>query len=990
MKRFNQILSIALAGTLLFSSCKQNNQTTTEVKTEQHTDANGFKYETVTNDPTGLRLYTLENGLKVYLAQNFEEPKIQTFIPVRAGSVYDPADNTGLAHYLEHMVFKGTDEIGAIDFEKEKVELKKISDLYEKHKAEKDPEKKLEIYKEIDKVSHEASKMAIANEYDKMTSSLGAQGTNAWTWHEETVYVNKIPANELDKWIKLESERFTQLVLRLFHTELEAVYEEFNRAQDNDYRKSNYALMKALFPKHPYGQQTTIGTSEHLKNPSMEAIHAYFDKYYVPNNMAVILVGDLEFDSTIKKINDTFGKMAYKEVTHPTRPIEAPMEKSITKEVVGPEAANASIAFRSKGIGSKEEKYLTLIDMILNNSDAGLIDLNLNQKQKVQRAGSYTTFLNDYGMHRLYVTPKNGQSLEEATQLVLDQIEKVKKGEFDEWLIDAVINDLKLSQIRQYQNASSVASEYVNAFVHFQNWEDRVKLLDELRKISKEELVTFANDFYKNNYVVVNKKQGKSDDLVKVPKPKITPNELNRDKSSKYMAAFNEMKSPDLKPKFVDYKSAIKKTDVNGVEVSYIENTKNDLAELYIIFDMGKDNNQKLPIAVGYLEYLGTDKLAPEALKKEFYKLGVKYGVSAGKDRSYVYLSGLRENLDKGLALLEDLWANAKANQETYNKYVDKIAKNRTDTKASKGQIMWNGLMNYGMYGENSSLRDIYTIEELKGFNPDELVSLVKDLKNFKHRIFYYGKDIDQAKTALNNNHKVADNLKDYPAKKEYANVDTGNNVYFVNYDMVQAQMLFLAKGEEFDPKKMAASTLFNSYFGSGLSSIVFQEIRESKSLAYSAFSSYSNAAEKGKPNYVYAFIGTQANKIPDAVKAMMDLMTDMPEAEEQFNAAKEAALKKLAAQRINDTGIFWAYERLKKRGIDHDNREEIYNAIKNMNMADLKNFFNENIKGEDYNIMVIANKKDIDLKALSKLGKVQEMDVDHLFNYEKPKKVKP
>lgn len=949
------------------------------------TDVNGFTYETVTNDPTGLRLYTLENGLKVYLAQNFKEPKIQTFIPVRAGSVYDPPDNTGLAHYLEHMVFKGTDEIGAIDFEKEKVKLKEISDLYEQHKLEQDPAKKMEIYKEIDKVSHEASKMCIANEYDKMTSSLGAEGTNAWTWHEETVYVNTIPSNEFEKWVTLESERFSQLVLRLFHTELEAVYEEFNEGQDDDYRKINYALMDNLFPKHPYGQQTTIGVSEHLKNPSMEAIHAYFDKFYVPNNMAVILVGDLEFDSTIKKINDTFGQLKYKEVQHPSRPKEDPITSPIVKDVVGPEAAEASIAYRSEGIGSKQEKYLTLIDMILSNRDAGLIDLNLNQKQKVQSAGSYTTFLNDYGMHEFYVVPKNGQTLEEATALVLEQLEKVKKGEFDEWMIDAVINDLKLSNIKKYESASYIAYAYVDAFVHFQNWEDRVGLLDELRDIKKEDLVAFANEFYKDNYVVINKRQGKSDDLVKVPKPPITPNELNRGKSSEFMQTFNKMESPDLEPKFIDYKNAIaKKSTSKGVEVSYIANTKNDLAEMYMIFDMGKDHNKKLPIAVGYLEYLGTNDMTPKQVKKEFYKLGIKYGVSAGGERSYVYLSGLRENMDKGLELLEKLWANAVANQETYVKYVDKIAKGREDNKASKVNIMWSGLMNYGEYGENSRLRDIYTIDELKNMSPEELVGIVKDLKNYKHRVFYYGKDLEQGVTALDKHHKIEGELKEYPKKTVYKGLETGNNVYFVDYDMVQAEMLFLSKGEEFDANKMAAARLFNTYFGSGLSSIVFQEIRESKSLAYSAFAGYQTASEKGKPDYLYSYIRTQANKLSDAVDAMMELMTNMPEAERQFEAAKEAAIKKLAAERINGTSIFWSYERLKKQGMDHDNRKEVYEAMKNMKMEDLIEFFNNNIKGQEYNIMVLGNKKDLDFDALSKLGKVQELDVDELFNYVK------
>ena len=273
---------------LLITGCKQS-VSGTDYVTEKHTDAQGYSYEAVSNDPTGLRLYTLDNGLKVYLSQNHDEPKIQTYVAVRAGSSYDPADNTGLAHYLEHMLFKGTSEFGTQDWETEKIYLDSISDLFEKHKNETDPDRKKEIYREIDRISLEASNYAIASEYDKMVGSLGAQGTNAHTSNEETVYHNKIPANELEKWAKLEKDRFSELVLRLFHTELEAVYEEFNRGLDDDGRKKYYAMNKALFPNHPYGLQTTIGTSEHLKNPSMVAIHNYFNKYYVPNNMAVVL-----------------------------------------------------------------------------------------------------------------------------------------------------------------------------------------------------------------------------------------------------------------------------------------------------------------------------------------------------------------------------------------------------------------------------------------------------------------------------------------------------------------------------------------------------------------------------------------------------------------------------------------------------------------------------------------------------------------------------
>jgi len=988
MRKLTSLLLLCL----LVISCKKSDSSK-EVSQEktyavnQQKDAKGYAYETVENDPTGLRLYTLDNGLKVYLSKNTDEPKIQTYIAVRAGSNYDPKESTGLAHYLEHMVFKGTHEIGTADWEEEKGHLEKIADLYEQHRAEQDPAKKLALYKQIDEASLEASNHSIANEYDKMISSLGAEGTNAHTWFEETVYKNKIPANELEKWLTVESERFSELVLRLFHTELEAVFEEFNRGQDNDFRKSYAAMLKDLFPNHPYGQQSTIGTADHLKNPSMIDIHNYFNKYYVPNNMAVVLVGDFDFDETIGMVDNAFGKMERKEVVHPELPKEEPITAPISNEVFGPTAENVSVAFRSGAIGSKEEKLLTLADMILANGNAGLIDLNLNQKQAVQRGGCSPTFLNDYGYHQFTGSPKEGQTLDEVKDLLLAQVEKLKQGEFDEWMIEAVINDMKLSQTRQYENNTALASAYYNAFIHRQDWTNKVAFLDELKKITKEELVTFANSFYKNNYVVTYKRRGEDKNITKVKNPGITPINLNRGKQSEFVQSFHKIDSKDITPLFIDYNKELQKTTLeNGVEVSYVENKNNDLFDLNIIFDMGKDNDKKLGLAVGYLDYLGTDKYTPEQLKKEFYKLGISYHVNTGNDKSYVGISGLKENLNAGLVLLEHLWENAVANQDTYNKYVEKIAKGRVDNKTQKGNILWGGLYNYGQYGENSRLRNIYQLDELEAINPEELVSIVKDMRNYKQRIFYYGKDVSVAVTALNNNHKVSGDLKEYPKATEYVQQETGGNVYYVDYDMVQAEMLLLAKGEPFKAENIAASTLFNTYFGSGLSSIVFQEIRESKSLAYSAFSSYRNASKKGEANYVMAYVGTQANKMEQAVNAMMDLMNDMPAATEQFEAAKAATLKKIAAQRITKSNIFWSYERLQKLGIENDNREAMYNTIKDMTMEDLKEFFNTNIKGEKYNVLVIGNKKDVDMKALAKLGKVQEMDVDNLFNYKNEK----
>ena len=150
--------------------------------------------------------------------------------------------------------------------------------------------------------------------------------------------------------------------------------------------------------------------------------------------MAIILVGDLDFESTIKEIDDAFGKFERKDLTHPELPKEEPITEPIVKEVFGPTAETISIAFRTDAAGSEQEKLVTMADMILANGTAGIIDLNLNQKQLVQNAGCSPTFLKEYGYHTFNGTPKDDQTLDEVKLLLLAQIEKLKKGEFDEWL----------------------------------------------------------------------------------------------------------------------------------------------------------------------------------------------------------------------------------------------------------------------------------------------------------------------------------------------------------------------------------------------------------------------------------------------------------------------------------------------------------------------------------------------------------------------------
>ncbi len=965
----------------IFSGCGPKEKYTSRTAI----DAAGYTYEYVENDPAKARIYTLDNGLKVYLSYNPDEPRIFTLIGVRAGSTSEPPETTGLAHYFEHMMFKGTDEIGTLDWERESAVLNQISDLFEEHRSTEDPLQKKALYHQIDSLSQVASSFVAPNEYDKMVSSLGAKRTNAGTSYESTVYMNDIPKNEFEKWLKLESERFNDIVLRLLHTELETVYEEFNMYQDMDRTKAYNALFEGLFPNHPYGRDV-IGLPEHLKNPSMVNIYKFAETWYRPNNMAIALAGDLDMDKAIVLVDKYFGQMeSNPELPNIAQPVEEPITEPIVKEVVGPDAESMMLAFRLDGNNSRDHLFGTLINMLLTNRQAGLIDINLNQKQKVLRAGSYNFFLRDYGAHTFYGQPREGQTLEEIKDLLLEQIEKIKEGEFDDWMIEAVINDMRLTEIRRAESNFARAYGYMDAFTNKRPYIDDLSFIDKMETITKEEIMGFAREKYNDNYVVVYKRTGENTDLVKVEKPEITPIEINRESQSEYFKQFMAIESDDIEPVFVDFDAEIETVKLrSGIDMYYIPNRINELFEIQYIIDMGKNHNIMLPLAVEYLPYLGTDEYTAEELQKEFFRYGLSMDVYAGDDRCYVSISGLGKSYEKGIALLEHVLSNAKSDQEAYNDYVDGIMKKRSDAKLNKNSILWGALYNYGMYGPQNPFTHIIPEDELRAIDPSTLTGLIKEIETYDHRIFYYGDHrIDEAAGVIAKHHIVPDSLKPYPEAMEWIERDnSGNTVYFADYDMSQVNIILLSKGPGFDKQLMPPARLFGEYFGSGLSSIVFQEIREARGLAYSAFSAFSPPDRSDKSYYVYGFIGTQSDKLKEATDALLDLMNNMPRAQKQFDLARESIMKKIETERIIKTNIFWTQQRNLDRGIDYDIRKDVYDYVNNVDMEKFNAFFEDYIKGNNYTILILGNKDEVDKDVLNQLGAVEYLTLEEIFNH--------
>lgn len=945
-----------------------------------------YAFSSVPGDPLQARIYTLDNGLQVWLSRNTDAPRIQTNIAVRAGSKNDPADATGLAHYLEHMLFKGTSKIATTDWAKESALLKQISDAYELRRATTDEAERDRIYQRIDSLSYVAASLAVPNEYDKMIKSLGARGTNAYTSTERTVYINDIPSDELERWMAIESERMQEAVLRLFHTELETVYEEFNRAQDNDARAANKKLNELLYPNHPYGTQTTIGTGEHLKNPSMVKIHEFFDTYYVPNNMAVVLAGDIDFDKTIALVDKYFGKWEKGYVPEfsftPEKPITAPQ----VTEVAGPEAEWVELAWRFGGQHTPDPIMLQMIDGLLSNGSAGLIDLNLIQAQKVLSGNAYSSISNDYSTLELSGEPKEGQTLEQVRELLLGQLDALRKGNFDEWLLEAVVNDLRQRRMRSWgENNARSAGAMVDAFILKKRWSEEVDLYDRMAKITKAEVVAFANERLNDNYVCIFKRAGEKGDVHKVVKPKITAIDIKRDGMSAWRAEWNKMPTSSMTPEFVDYSTAIQRSTLkNGVDLAHVTNPTNDLFSLRYIVDMGTNHDRELEIATNLLEYLGTSKLSPTDLKKELFKLGLSLSATTGEDRCYVTLSGLEKNLGKGIDLMEQLLADAQPNDDALKGLVADIRKTRQDRMKDKGSVLQGGMLSLARYGAKSPFNDVLSDEQLNALTSKVLVDRIRSISGYKHRVFYYGKMAPKdLTTLLNAKHRIPAKLKDVPAPRVYTEqATTGNTVLFVDHDMVQAEMLLVSKAGPFDVEKMPYASLFNEYFGSGLSSIVFQEIREAKALAYGASASYSTPVNKEEAHYVRAFIGTQADKLNDAVDAMLKLMNDMPEANAQFEGAKTSALKVISSTRVTKENIYWSWDAAHRRGLDYDVRKVNYERVPAIDMPAMKAFFDKEIKGRNYTFLVIGKKSVMDLKVLEKLGPVREVSKSELFGY--------
>ena len=944
----------------------------------------GPKYETVPGDPLDAKIYTLKNGLKVYMTVNKDEPRIQANIAVRAGGKDDPADNTGLTHYLEHMMFKGSEQFGTQDYAAEKPLLEAIDSLFEVYRTLTDPQERLDLYHQIDSISYEASKIAIPNEYDKLMSIIGSEGSNAYTSNDVTCYVEEIPSNQVENWAKIQADRFMNCVFRGFHTELEAVYEEKNMGLTDDSEKCLDALDSLLFPNHPYGTQTVIGTQDHLKNPSLKAIRKQKDTYYVPNNVAICLSGDFDPDEMVKVIEKYFGdwKPNKNLPTFTVKP-EEPVTKPLEKQILGYEAESLMMGWRTPGSSSVESEISEIVSAVLHNGQAGLIDLDVIQTQAVLDAGIFPYNRADHGLFIFIGMPKEGQTLEEVRDILLAEVDKLRKGDFPEELVEAAKANYKLGQMRGLVSNRSRASLMVNSFINRVPWKTAVGTMDRIAKVTKADVVAWAQKYLgAESYAVAYKHFGEDTSIKKIDAPRITPIVTNRDKQSAFLAGIAAAEVAPIEPVFVDFSKDMTVADCAGLTLLYKKNEKNDIATLTFRYDRGSDNDPVLELAASYFDYLGTPERSSAEIASEMYALACNYGMQVGGNTTNIRVEGLGENLPKALAIVENLLSAAEGDDEILTQLKQDLIRMRLDNK--KNQRACNSaLQNYLLYGPEYVKAKTLTNAAVAGLTSDQLIGSVQDLLTKKPTILYYGpapvEEVVEMVKAAHRTEGLEPLVKTHAVKQ----LTPSAKVLLAPYQSRQFNYIqFSDRGEKLDLSEDPAIDLFNEYYGGGMNAIVFQEMRESRALAYSAGAYLMGPAYKDDTYAFRATIASQNDKLKKAVDGFDEIIETLPQAPENLEIAKAAILGKLRTQRTIGSAVLYSYLTAQELGLTEPREKQVYEKVGALTMEDLLATHAKWIKGRPYVYAILGDPKDLDMDFLRTLGPVQQVTLEEIFGY--------
>jgi len=922
-------------------------------------------------------VHRLSNGLTVYLSPNTQAPRVAANIAVRAGSKNDPADSTGMAHYLEHMLFKGTRALGTLDDAKETPHLERILALYEKHFAASDPAERARIYKEIDAENIEASKYAVPNELSKVYAQLGVNGMNAYTSDERTVYVSNFPSNRAEAWATVEAERFARPVFRLFLGELETVYEEKNRSLDNAGRILGEAINRRLYGEHPYGR-TTLGSIEHLKNPSLKKMYEFYARWYVPENMAIALAGDFDRAAMLTLLERHFGAWKPKALAPDDRRTLPVLRGEAAVEVRYEAEEMVQLVWPTVPSGHADADALQVLGLMLSNGRTGIIDLELNLAQKVKRAGAGPGFYNEAGEFEAFAVPKLGQTLEEARALLLAAVASAKAGKFSEDDLKGAITNYEVGEKAQLESNESRVARMTGSFIREEPWAVTVESLNRLRRVTKADATRVAVKYLGENRISAFRRKGKPE-LPSIAKPVFTKLTIDASRQSAFAAKVLAMPAEPLTPRWLVENRDYTLRPLASGKLYAAANPFNDLFSLTFSFERGLRQERELCTALGLLNLAGAGAMPAEEYKRRLYRLGSSVSYGCGENSSYVFLSGLDANLEATLELMRARFASPALSTDTLKKAVDVAIGSHQDVKKDPAAVLY-ALGQVAKRGRDGSVLNELTDAELRALEVGRLQDLIRGVFGFVRKTSYIGNraPADIAKLAGGEGA-----FKAPPARAPLRlQRPSRPKVYFAHRDMVQAQAGVFAADEVLDPDHAVDYAFYGSYLGGGMGAVIFQEIREARSLAYSAGGGYNRGDYKGDDNEVYGQVGSQADKNLEAVTLLSELLRRPPIAAKRFAETKRTIEE---GYRVNPTpfrSIPATVQSWEEQGIEGgDPRPRRFAQVLGYGQKDLETFAGR-FKTKPMSYFVLGHRDRVDLNGLKKLGDFEEKTLEQIFPY--------
>ena len=923
----------------------------------------------------------LDNGLKVVMCEDHSSPQAYGAVYVHAGSKNDPLEATGMAHYFEHIMFKGTDKIGTINWEAEKVYLDSIDIMYDKLHETTDLNERAAIQKKINELSIASTDYAIPNEVDVILTKMGGEGLNAGTSYDQTIYYNFFPANQIGKWMDVYAERFRYPVFRLFQSELETVYEEKNMYGDGPINAFQEYMFKEICGEHPYGRPI-IGLTEHLKNPQTSKMREFFNTYYVANNMTLILVGDFNIEEIEPMVAEKFGTWRSGEI--PAQPeFTLPEFKGQTlREVRMTPIKIGALAWKGVKISDPDYLPLSIACSIFSNGETGIMDKDMLDGN-IMMAMLMPISLEDHGANVILYVPKLiGQSHEKAEAFVFASLDKLKNGEFSDDLFEAIrVNMLKEREL-EVESLRRLANLFLELEQRGMTYDEYLAETERIKSITKEEIIAIANKYFGDDYLDIRSKMG-SAPKDKVDKPNWKAIEAkNTDAKSDFAMMIEAQEVPEVKPQVVDFKKDVTINKINDCfTMISTKNPYNDIFNLTITHNYGTIDDPDLNRAISYFEMQGTENKSFEELSLELQKLGAMIYISASQSNTNIVIEGFEKDLDQILALCEEKIYKPANDEKKIGIIYENESMNEETVKEDASE--WaSAVRQYSLYGEKSSYLAETPLKQWKKRSGAELLREVDNALNYNGEVLFIGNiDNQEVINALKKHNLVKDNVvkseKSFLTEKTY----TDNQIFIAhNKKFRQSNIYMHVPSELLNKEEKAVAMVFNKYFGTDMYSIVFQEVREFRSLGYTAYGYFMSDYLNRKPSFLFTYLGTQSDKTNEGIDVLRGLITDMPERLEKFNASKDALIMSRASDYVGFRSLPAQVSTWLEEGYDHDPRMEYTNLIKKTEYKDVDDFYKKFVADRPIVIMMSGNKKQIDVKALEKYGTVKELKYKEIF----------